>query len=69
LPLAVWDLRTLSPDGPVREWFDRPQASRQFGFAYDADDVLYEETVAKRFDALIFVDQLTPSAPPSHTTD
>jgi erythromycin esterase len=55
-PLFVIDLRTAPADGPVRTWLHTRSAMRVLGG-------MTRLVPARAYDAIIFVDQITPSVP------
>jgi len=55
IPLFIVDLRDLPGTGPLREWF---------GVAHATGEDPYTIVPLKAYDALLFIDKVTPSPPP-----
>jgi erythromycin esterase len=59
--LYLLDLRSL-PAGEVSDWFDGPQAFRDYGAEHMADDDNYQDvSLSAWFDAIIQVDKISPT--------
>ena len=62
LRIAALDLRTIPRTGPVASWFASPRETRNIGSVFlprFADALLDAHVVARRYDALLFVEKTT----------
>jgi erythromycin esterase len=64
LPRLILDLRAVPAGSSLGTWMAEPQSLRSFGWAYDLDNAAtaYSTVVLlKAFDALIFIEESTPT--------
>lgn len=64
LSIAAVDLRTRPGQGPVADWFAGPLQTRSIGAAFSdavATALATSDTVARRYDVLLFVENTTPA--------
>lgn len=63
-PLCLLDLRRLPPNGPVTEWFRRPQVLRAVGSSFSGEaDMGMEHVLPEQFEAVIYVEASTRARP------
>lgn len=62
-PIVVVDLRT-APRGVVADWFAAPHPMRETGAVFSSEEgMTSQQTLSKRFDAVIYVDKTTRARP------
>ena len=65
-PLFALDLRGLAPDTSAGKWASEPHPSRSIGAVFRGPDdpsTIVEVPITKRFDAILFVNETSPSIP------
>jgi erythromycin esterase-like protein len=62
IPLFALDLRRIPKEGPVAEWWNQAHQTRSIGALFSdaqAANYLFNQTVQKSYDALLFVEKTT----------
>jgi erythromycin esterase len=65
-PLLLLDLKHLPDQGPITDWFQRRVKSRTIGSMFNpaqGDDFFISWSLARSYDALLFVEKSTPTRP------
>jgi erythromycin esterase len=66
LSRAAIDLRAIPKDGPIRDWFEKPRATRSIGAVYNEQtpEVSFaQSSVPEIYDGLLFVERTTSARP------
>jgi len=63
LPRFILDLRAVPAGSPLGTWMAEPQRLRNFGWAYHPDAPSSTMILPKAFDALIFIEESSPTVP------